>query len=181
MTQDVILKGKYSMDLELHLSEWFFCIMLILSALGVLLARKPIYACLSFLMTLLTLAILYLQLSAQFIAVMQVIVYAGAILVIFMFVIVLFQDAHQKIGDGKEKSSLYLISLATGALTTAFVYFGKQIEGLPNLKRVLPEDFGMVAPIGKELYVDFFFPFEALILLFLIAIVGSIYIARKVY
>ena len=55
-----------------------------------LLAKQPVHASLSFLLTLLSLSSLYLQLSAQFIAVMQILVYAGAILVLFMFVIVLF-------------------------------------------------------------------------------------------
>ncbi len=163
-----------------HIAEWFFGILLLLSSLGVLLAKKPIYACLSFLMTLITLAILYLQLAADFIAIMQVIVYAGAILVIFMFVIILFQDAHQQIVQEEEQSSWFLLALATLSLLGTFLFLGKHLDGLPSLKRALPEGFGMVETIGKELYIDFFFPFEALILIFLIAIVGAVYIARKV-
>jgi len=162
-----------------YFAELFFGFFLILSSLGVILAKKPIYASLSFLITLLTLAGLYLVLSAEFIAVMQVLVYAGAILVIFIFVIVLFQDAHQQISLYPTKSNSWLLVIAAVGLVGAFVLFGKRLEGLTPIKREISADFGDVEPLGKLLYVDFFFPFEALILIFLIAMVGSIYIARK--
>ena len=70
------------------LVQWFVCSLLIISSLGVILLPKPVHASLSFLLSLLLLAALYLELSAHFIAVLQVFVYAGAILVIFMFVII---------------------------------------------------------------------------------------------
>src|SRR5581483_9485736 len=84
---------------------------LILSSLGVILFKKPVHACLSFLFSLLILAGIYLQLSAEFIAVMQILVYAGAILVIFMFVIILFQDAHEQIEKFKAQNNrLFLMT-----------------------------------------------------------------------
>ena len=67
------------------------------SSLGVILVKKPVHASLCFLLTLIDSGAFYLQLHAEFIAVMQVLVYAGAIFVIFMFVIILFQDAHEQI------------------------------------------------------------------------------------
>ena len=75
---------------EVSLIQWIMGLVLILSAMGVILLRKPLYACLSFLLSLLLLAAFYLQLYAEFIAVMQILIYAGAILVIFVFVIVFF-------------------------------------------------------------------------------------------
>lgn len=167
------------MPININFVEWFFGILLVLSSLGVVLAKKPIYASLFFLITLLTLATLYAELSAEFIAIMQVLVYAGAILVIFMFVIVLFQDAHQQILLYKEKSHRLLQCMAIIALIAIFTFFGIQLKGLSPVKRAIPATFGDVEPLGYALYVDFFFPFESLILIFLIAIVGSIYIARK--
>ena len=73
--------------------------LLVLASLGVILCKKPVHSCLSFLLTLLLLAGLYLNLQAPFISAMQILVYAGAILVIFMFVIVLFQDAYLAIEE----------------------------------------------------------------------------------
>lgn len=162
-----------------YIIEIIFGFLLIVSSIGVVLARKPIYASLYFLCTLLTLAVLYLVLSAEFIAVMQVLVYAGAILVIFMFVIVLFQDAHQQIALYDAKSQPLKLFVAALSLIGAFVFFGSNLIGFEPVKREISADFGDVEPIGKLLYIDFFFPFESLILLFLIAIVGAIYIARK--
>lgn len=158
---------------------WILGIILILSSLGVIVARKPVHASLSFLLTLLTLAALYLQLSASFIAIMQVVVYAGAILVIFMFVIILFQDAHEQINQYPPKSLPFFLFLAAGAFVLALLFTGKQLTGLHLTNRPLPEAFGSVQSLGQALYVDFFFPFEAVILLFLIAIVGALYIGKR--
>lgn len=152
---------------------------LILSSVGILLSKKPVYASLSFLLTLLSLAALYLQLSAQFIAVMQVLVYAGAILVIFMFVMILFQDAHENIEMFKAKSSLYLIGLAASSLILLFALLATQYTGMTTSHKGLPEDYGTVQSLGLALYKDFFFPFEAVTLMFIIAVVGALYVARR--
>lgn len=159
--------------------EWTLGIILILSALGVIVARQPVHAALSFLLTLLTLAALYLQLSASFIAVMQVIAYAGAILVLFMFVIMLFQDAYQNISEVKSQSMPLLLWIAGSAFLMALIYLATKLTGLTTASENVPADYGTVEAIGKALYIQFFFPFEAVILLFLISVVGSLYIARK--
>lgn len=152
---------------------------LVAFSLGVILAKKPVYASLSFLMTLLLLASLYLQLSSEFIAVMQILIYAGAILVIFMFVIILFQDAHQQIDRYKPKSLSLLLWVAGGSLLLAFLELGRRLLGIWSAEDISPK-FGSVESLGQVLYIDFFFPFEAVILLFLIAVVGALYIGRKV-
>lgn len=161
-------------------SQWIIGLVLIISSLGILLARNPVHASLCFLLTLLMLAALYLQLSAQFISVMQVLVYAGAILVIFMFVIVLFQDAHQQIEKFRPKSSKLLLSVAGAAFLVSLVLLGSQFIGFSASKANLPEDFGTAQALGHALYIDFFFPFEAIILIFLVAVVGALYIGKKV-
>lgn len=162
-----------------HFFEWFLGALLILSSIGVLLVKKPVYACLSFLLTLLSLAGLYLQLSAQFIAVMQVLVYAGAILVIFMFVIILFQDAYEKIAETAPQASPWLTGTAAVSLLGLFSFLGYRIWNLPAKANALPEGFGSVQQLGRALYLDFFFPFEAVILLFLVALIGALYIGKR--
>ncbi|MBA3816045.1 MAG: NADH-quinone oxidoreductase subunit J [Parachlamydiaceae bacterium] len=160
-------------------AQWILGMILVLSSLGVIMVRKPVHACLSFLLTLLSLATLYLQLSAEFIAVIQILVYAGAILVIFMFVIILFQDAHQKIEEEEPKSSKVLLSLAGIAFILSFGLLARQLMGLVSMNEKLPADYGTVQAIGKSLYIDFFFPFEAIVMVFLVAIVGALYIGKK--
>src|SRR5215475_9177914 len=113
-----------------NILEFIFGAILIFSSLGVILARKPVYSSLSFLVTLLALAALYLQLSAQFISVMQVLVYAGAILVIFMFVIILFQDAHQQISRYEPQSKPQFLFIAASAFLISLVFLGKRLFDL---------------------------------------------------
>lgn len=160
--------------------EWILGTILILSALGVILTKKPVHASLSFLLTLLTLAVIYLQLSAQFIAVMQILVYAGAILVLFMFVIILFQDAHQQIERYQPQSAILLLFAGTSTFLLTLMFLGTRFIGMPPAKPNLPDGYGTVQSLGKALYLDFFFPFEAVTLLFLIAAVGALYIGKRI-
>lgn len=154
-------------------------IVLLTSSFSILLVRKPVHASLCFLLTLMTLATLYLELSAEFIAVMQVLVYAGAILVIFMFVIVLFQDAHEELEHFKPKSSFFLLLLASLTFPFGLAWIARHTSSLPSYYQPLPPGFGSAGSLGRLLYTDFFFPFEAIIMMFLVAIVGSLYIAKK--
>lgn len=164
----------------MQLVDWIIGSVLILSSCGVVLAKRPIYSSLCFLLTLLALATLYLELSAQFIAAMQVLVYAGAILVIFMFVIMLFQDAHYNISKIKRQSSLALLIPAAAAFFSTLLFAGYKLIGLEFFQKEPPSNFGTVESLGKALYLDFFFPFEVIIFLFLIALIGAFYIGKKV-
>lgn len=158
---------------------WISGIILILSASGVIIAKKPVHATLSFMLTLVTLSSIYLHLEAPFIAVMQVWVYAGAILVIFMFVIVLFQDAHKQIEKYHTRTyPLFLIS-ACIVFVLLMIMEGNRLLNLSAVKEPVQAGYGTVQSIGKELYMDFFFPFEAVVLLFMVSIVGAVYIGKK--
>lgn len=162
-----------------HFLQWILGVILILSSLGVVLFGKPVHACLSFLLSLVALATLYLELSAQFIGVMQVLVYAGAILVIFMFVIILFQDAYLEIDRYKGKSAPIFLFISAALFLLTLVFLGKEFLHLGGQTKILSPEFGSVQSLGRLLYVDFFFPFEAVIFLFLIAMVGALYIGKK--
>lgn len=165
--------------LPTNFMQWFLSAVLILSSLGVILARKPIYASLSFLLSLLVLATFYAELGAEFISVMQILVYAGAILVIFVFVIVLFQDAHFQIEQIKSKSQPFLLYVAIVSFIIALIAFARKFIGNLSKKGTLPESFGTAEALGEALYIDYFFPFEAIILIFLVAVVGALYIAKR--
>ena len=152
---------------------------LVLFSLMVILLKKPVYSALSFLGALITLSAYYLELNAEFIATMQILVYAGAILVVFMFVIILFQDAYKKIYEREANSSKPLIIVAGVGFIGAILLLGYQLNGIAASNTNLPIGFGSVHGLGKALYVDFFFPFEAVVIIFLIAAVGSLYIGKK--
>jgi NADH-quinone oxidoreductase subunit J len=159
--------------------EIFMASMLVLSSLGVISSKKPVHSALFFLLTLLSLASLYLELSAEFIAAVQVLVYAGAILVIFMFVIVLFQDAHGQLLLYPGKSVKVFILSVTFLFGAGMWMLGSHLLKLQFSPLPLFEGFGTVEKLGNTLYIDFFFPFEAVIFLFLIALIGALYIAKK--
>lgn len=163
-----------------HPVLWIIGCVLIISSLGMITARKPVHSSLFFLLNLLSLAALYIQLSAEFIAIMQILVYAGAILVLFMFVIILFQDAHAQINQFKPQAKETFLVIAGTIFVISLIYLGIHFWNLPTSTHPLPEDFGTVQELGHALYLNFFFPFEAVILLFLIAVVGSLYTAKKV-
>lgn len=165
-------------NLEL-IMDYVFAFLLVLSSLAVLLVRKPVHAALCFLATLLTLASLYMRLNAPFIATMQLMVYAGAILVIFMFVVVLFQDAHEKIDLTKDKIKPYLLIAAGVGLMLLFINIGQELHLNSSLNENSLSNFGTVASIGRVLYLNFFLPFEISLLVFLIALIGAVYIAKK--
>ncbi len=159
--------------------HYFLAALIVLFAIGVITIKKPVYSALCFLGTLLSLSAYYLELSAEFIATMQILVYAGAILVVFMFVMILFQDAYQKIAHNPANSAFPLLAAASLAFTGAALFLAYRLKGIQDVKTVLPENFGTVQSLGKSLYIDFFFPFEAVVIIFLIACVGALYIGKK--
>lgn len=161
------------------IAQWVLGTLLILSSIGVLLFEKPVHASLSFLLTLLSLAALYLQLHAEFIGIMQILVYAGAILVIFMFVVVLFQDAHAQISLYQAQSFPPLLIGAALAFILVFAALAMRLKSLTPESSASPKGFGTVESIGPLLYVDFFFPFEAVVIIFLVAVIGALYIGKK--
>lgn len=177
MNRGATLKERFKMNASP--AQWILGTILILASLGVITLKKPVHASLSFLLTLLTLAALFLQLSAEFIAAMQVLVYAGAILVVFIFVMVLFQDAYQQIERNQAGSSMFLIIAGGGAFVLTLFGIGKRLMSLSSTAEHLPDGYGTVQTLGKALYVDFFFPFEAVILLFLAALVSALYVAKR--
>lgn len=166
------------MNLTLTLIDGLLGFFLIASALGTVLLKQPVHACLSFLVSLLLLSAIYVTLSAEFMGVMQILIYAGAILVLFMFVIVLFQDAHHEVYRHLPKSPKSIAIAAIVAFALACVFFEWQIADI-GTKVELPPHYGTVESLGRDLYNTYFFPFEAMLPLFLVAIIGSVYIARR--
>lgn len=162
--------------------QFLLGMLLILSSLGVIILKNPVHASLSFLVTLMTVAVFFLELSAEFIAVMQVLIYAGAILVIFIFALVLFQDAYQQIYSNPAKVGLFPGFIALAMILVLFTFFYHRLKG-PDYTAMthegLPTTFGTAEGIGQALYTQYFFPFEAVVLLFLVALVGSLYLAKK--
>jgi len=152
------------------------------SALNILLQRNPLYSALSLIGTLLSLSALYLTVRAQFIAAIQIVVYAGAIMVLFIFVIMLLNVPKDQPQVEKQKGLRYL------AIPFAALLIGEMFYVLrPIRTRVLPplptvnadQAVGTTWSIGTALFTDYLLPFEVTSVLILMAVVGAMVLARR--
>jgi NADH-quinone oxidoreductase subunit J len=154
----------------------------ITGALFTITRRNPVAAVMSLVATFFALAGIYATLSAHFLAVLQVSVYAGAIMVLFIFVVMILNR------DEVEPVSFRgIITRALGVLASGFaillavriVYATRETPVLSGPAGALAESYGTVAAAGNSLFRDFIFPFEAISLLLLVAIVGGIMVSRS--
>jgi NADH-quinone oxidoreductase subunit J len=149
-----------------------------LGALGVVLARNPVYAVLSLVVSLFALSALFVALEAYFVAVIQILVYAGAVLVLFLFVLMLLDIAPDKVLRTRTRT----FRVAGTLLGLGFLLQVSRIisESLTS-KLPLPETglVGTTATIGKSLFTTYALPFEVASLLLLAGIVGAIVLAKR--
>lgn len=143
---------------------------------GVITSRRPVYSALALLLVLGSLAVDYLLLDAQFIAALQVIVYAGAIVVLFVFIIMLLH-----VQSGEEPRVRVLLPPVTGTLLCAA--FGVTvllvlIRG-PAAATSAGAPFGTVEMVGRALFSRYLLPFEAASVLLLIGIIGAVALGRR--
>ena len=147
----------------------------VISAMVVLLHRNPVIGALFLVTNLVCVAVLYLLLDAQFLAAIQVIVYAGAIMVLILFVIMLLNLRRE---EGIQAGSAQRFLAAAGAL--AFVLL--IVRGiLPISLRVasVRPDFGTAEYVGRRLFTDYYYPFEMISLVLLVAMAGAVVLAKK--
>ena len=150
----------------------------ILSAILVVLNRNAIYSVISLVVTFFSLAILFLFLEAYFLAVVEVIIYAGAILVLFLFVVMLLnvekERAIPKLMQLQRGFSFLLITVFFLGITLLIV------EGMNRIEQSQEEGLvGSVSTIGEALFSRYLFPFEVASLLLLVALIGTVFLAKK--
>ncbi len=161
---------------------WVAAASSVISGVGVITARSAIYSALSLIVTLAQLAILYLLLNAQFIAAAQILIYAGAVMVLFLFVITLLgvQD-YPFIGQhlpGQRPLSV----LFGGLLLLSVVYFVAQApHALTGAHSTFNAELarGNVQAFGTQLFTNFVFPFEGTTLLLIVAMIGAVALGRR--
>lgn len=144
--------------------------------------RNPIAAVMSLVGTFFALAGLYATLSAHFLAVLQVLVYAGAIMVLFIFVVmILNRDEVEPVSwKGIFTRALGVVASGFGILVAVrLVLLTRDTALLEGPTAPLPPDYGTVAATGLTLFRDFVYPFEAISLLLLVAIVGGVMVSRS--
>ena len=158
---------------------WIFSILMLVFALGVVFLRNPVSCAMSLVMTFVSLAAIFVTLDAYFIAVVQVLVYAGAVMVLFLFIIMLLDLRAEKrrrvrpaawVGGG----------LVVGGFVAAIT---QVVSGLSTFDRVKPAladpTFNDVAGVGFTLFRNFNLPFQIVGVLLLVSTVGVVLLSRK--
>ncbi|HEY7543304.1 MAG TPA: NADH-quinone oxidoreductase subunit J [Blastocatellia bacterium] len=157
-----------------------FAVVSVAAALNILLQRNPLYSALSLIGTLAALSALYVMLRAQFIAAIQVIVYAGAIMVLFVFVIMLLNAPKEAPQIDKNKALRYLAIPFAGLMIAEAFFIIRSVS--PIEMPVADEGaqaVGTTFSVGTKLFTDYLFPFEVTSVLILMAIVGAVVLARR--
>ena len=161
---------------------WVAAIASVIGGVGVITARSPIYSALSLITTLAQLAIMYVLLNAQFIAAAQILIYAGAVMVLFLFVITLLGVRDNLIvGDPLPLQRFMSICLG-GLLLLGVIFFVAQSpSAITGAHRSFNSDLtqGNVRAFGVALFTSFVFPFEVTALLLIVAMIGAVALGRR--
>jgi NADH-quinone oxidoreductase subunit J len=154
-------------------------ILTIALAIGTISFKSGIYSALSLVGTLLTMAMIYVTLSAQFLAIVQVMVYAGAIMVLFLFVIMLLNESQMSGAD--PLPWVQPVAIAGGiVMAGALAFTAFQFKAPKNLETATAAlQGGTPGAIGETLFTKFLLPFEAVSILLLIAVVGAVSLVHR--
>jgi len=144
--------------------------------------KNPIHSALWLIVTFFSIAVIYLSLQAQFIAIAQVMVYAGAIMMLIIFVIMLIQLEIEGLKRGRLSGAkiigLFITVILFLEIAAALMAFRGSAAKVATASTT-PEGMGTVASVGTALYGKFLFPFEVASILLLIGVVGAVVLARK--
>ena len=159
---------------------YLFAALAVAGALLVVIHKNPVSSAVSLVLTLFSTAVLFVLLSAHFIATIQILVYAGAIMVLFLFTVMFLNLKAGALNfDSKNmafKGSLLLAGLFFVGYFAILAYSRTFPEGSTA---ALPEGFGTVEGVGKTLFTDYLLPFELTSVLILAAIIGVVAIAKR--
>lgn len=163
---------------------WLFvplAALVVLAGLGVVLNPHPVRSAMCLVATLFLLAVFFIFLDADFVAALQVIVYAGAIMVVFLFVIMLLNlsdDAPQQRALGWQAATIFSASLFALGLLYFLREGGALVPG-PGMTSAVPDVYGSIRSVGVSLFTTYVLPFEITGLLMLAAVIGAVVLAKK--
>jgi NADH-quinone oxidoreductase subunit J len=150
----------------------------LISGIMVVIQVNPVRSALFLVLNFFALAGIYLLANAQFIAAIQIIVYAGAIMVLFLFVIMLLNLRQPEEGGAQLHLGQKIFGSSLAAATAVLVGYTIFKIKMPPGKEMVP-DFGTTEMIAKSLFTDYLLPFEATSILLLVAVVGAVLLAKK--
>jgi NADH-quinone oxidoreductase subunit J len=166
------------MELAVFIAGAIICLA---GALGIITSDNPVHSALSLVGTLFGIAVLFVAQDAEFLAAVQIIVYAGAIVVLFLFVIMLLgvdrtdDISVEPLTGQRQVAAVAGVLLAAGL--AAVVVLGT-VTGAPSSSGEMADDVSNVTQIGRLLFTDFLWAFEITSVLLVIAVVGAVVLAR---
>jgi NADH-quinone oxidoreductase subunit J len=151
------------------------------AAISMVLARNPVHAALLLVTVLIAIAVMFLLQDAQLLAAVQIIVYAGAIVVLFLFVIMLLGvDKHESLADPVRGQRIAAIVLGVIGLAEVLFLAGHHwATGVSNGPGLNDGGGGNVERVARSLFTDFLWPFEITAILLVVAVVGGVVLARR--
>lgn len=155
---------------------WILSALALFSAVMVITSRNPVFSVLWLIITFFTISGHYVLLNAQFLAVVNIIVYAGAIMVLFLFVIMLM-NLNKETEPQKNKWLKLAGAVSGGCLLLVLVAALRDTES--RMTELGTGDIGLIQNLGKSLFSDYVVPFEISSILFLSAMVGAVVIGKK--
>lgn len=167
---------------NLTLTQWSFYIVASLSlfgALGTIMSKNPIHSVIYLILTFFSLSSIYILLNAQFVAAVNIIVYAGAIMVLFLFV-VMFLNLKSEDSDEMSKNTVMIgASIIAGTIGFLLIFAIRQTE----IQKVNPYTFrpgvGLIENLGTLMYSKYVLPFELVSVLFLVAMAGAVMLGKR--
>jgi NADH-quinone oxidoreductase subunit J len=160
-----------------RIAFYVLALLLVASALVVITNRNPVTSAVALAFNLVAIAGLYMVLDAQFIGLLQVIVYAGAIMVLILFVIMLL-NLREEARAHPAGTFQRILAPLTSLLFAVVMGRALWISG-PSSFPEKAEGFGTAASLGKELFTRFYYPFEAISLLLVVAMIGAVLLAKR--
>lgn len=156
---------------------FFLSFVAVLSALMVILDKNPVHSVLFLIVTFFAIAGHYLLLNAQFLAVTHIIVYAGAIMVLFLYVIMML-NLNKEIEPHKKNIPKVAAVISAGVLMMCLVALlkGAEVQMLPAARN---SNIGLMDSLGKVLFKEYMLPFEVSSVLFLAAMVGAVFLSKN--
>jgi NADH-quinone oxidoreductase subunit J len=157
---------------------WILSALAIGSALMVVFSKNPVYSVLFLIVTFFAISGHYILLNAQFLAIVNIIVYAGAIMVLFLFVVMLMNLNKQ--AEPQRNLKMIIVSVLSGGVLLLVIVFASRDLSTQNTTVALGTgSIGLIEKLGLKLFNEYVIPFEISSVLFLSAMVGAVVLGRK--
>ncbi|HEU5166354.1 MAG TPA: NADH-quinone oxidoreductase subunit J [Chitinophagaceae bacterium] len=157
---------------------WILSVMALFSALMVITSKNPMHSVIWLIIVFFAISGHYLLLNAQFLAIVNIIVYAGAIMVLFLYVLMLM-DLKKETEPQKNRWLKLAGAVAGGSLLLVLIAALKKADIANQIAETRTGDIGLIENLGKVLFNDYVVPFEISSILFLSAMVGAVVIGKK--